>query len=154
MEPTARNRSRSPIVWTFEGCQVFEYPDSGENGYLVTRWPDGVECPATRDHTMQNVDYAQHLGYTTVRAALREHELAHHFVSERLGFPFSPTLRAVGTGFALGTAPYELQLWEESVVLDFQRFLQTGVVGPALSPYAWLATEWSAAFRCLFRDPG
>jgi hypothetical protein len=139
-----------PIVWRFAGCEVHEYPDRDANGYLETRWPDGAMCPATRDHTMSNVDYAAHLGYRSVRDALREHELAHTFVSEKLGFPYSPTLRAVADGFGPGSAPYEAQLWEEAVVLEFQRFMQTGDIGPALSPWAWKADAWAAEFRRRF----
>jgi hypothetical protein len=91
-------------VWSFAGCEVHEFPDRGDNGYLETRWPDGAMCPATRDHTMENATYAAHLGYTNVRDALREHEMAHTFVAEKLGFPWSPTLRAVADGFPPGSA--------------------------------------------------
>jgi hypothetical protein len=139
-----------PAVWTFTGCEVHEYPDAYDNGFLETVWPDGAKCPATRDHTMQNADYASQLGYGCVRDALREHELAHTFVAEALGFPYSLTLRAVALGFTPGCAPYEFQLWEESVVLDFQRYLNTGEIGPALNPYRPLTPRWAEEFRRRF----
>ncbi len=142
-------------MWHFAGCEVHEWPDGGAggNGYLETRWPDGAKCGADRDSQMQNIDYARHLGYFTVRDALREHELAHTYISEKLGFPYSPTLRAVAEGYGPGTAPYERQLWEEAVVLDFQRYMQTGQIGPALSPYAWRVPGWAADFRMRFTPP-
>lgn len=142
--------SAPSVVHRFRGCEVHEYPDRGDNGYLETVWPDGAKCPATRDHTMQNTAYARHLGYQSVRDALREHELAHTFVAEALGFPHSPTLRAVADGYPEHGAPYERQLWEESVVLEFQVYMQTGAIGPALSPYAWKVGVWAKEFRARF----
>jgi hypothetical protein len=140
----------APLVWTFTGCEVREYPEQGESGYLVTVFADGAECPATRDHTMENADYARHLGYAAVRDALREHELAHAATAEWLGFPYSPTLWAVAHDFGPGTAPYEQMLHEEALVLDFQRYMQTGEVGPALNPYRLLAPGWRDEFRRRF----
>jgi hypothetical protein len=142
--------SAEPLVWTFTGCEVREYPYADVHGYLETVWPDGATCGATRDGTMQNADYARHLGYPDVRHALREHELAHHAVAGWLGQPYSPTLRAVALGFAPGTLPYEQQLAEEALVLDFQRFMMTGEVGPALNPYRLLAPGWAEEFRRRF----
>lgn len=141
------------ITWPFAGCEVREYPSQGANGYLETVWPDGAVCPATRDHTMENVAYARHLGYASVRDALREHELLHAFAAEKLGYPYSPTLRAVALAFAPGTAPYERQLGEEALVLEWQRYMNTGEVGPVLSPYAWRLAEWTAEFRQRFCPP-
>lgn len=142
-----------PLVWTFAGCVVREWPDADVHGYLETVWPDGTTCGATRGSEMYNLEYARHLGYAGVRDALREHELAHTFVSEALGFPYSLTLRAAALGFAPGCAPYEFQLFEEAVVLDFQRYLNTGEIGPALNPYRPLVPRWADEFRRRFCGP-
>lgn len=139
-----------PIIWPFSACEVREYPHEDAHGYLETVWPDGEKCGATRGTEMYNLDYARHLGYTGVRDALREHELAHTFIAEKLGYEYSPTLRAVALKYAPGTAPYELQLAEEAVVLGFQLYLQTGRIGLGFSPYAWRAAEWGEEFRARF----
>jgi hypothetical protein len=144
-----------PIVHRFRECVVKEWPDASENGVLVTCWPDGRECSAARDCTMQNVDYAASLGYTSVRAALREHELAHTFLAENMGHPYSPTLRAVAENYGPGTIPYDAQIHEESVVLQFQRFLNTQEVGAALEHPAVRCHlgAWAWTFAERFRSP-
>lgn len=142
-----------PIIWKFKNCEVWEWPDADDNGVLITKFQDGSECSAARSSEMRNLDYARHLGYDNVRDALREHELAHVFYSEKLGFPYSPTLYAVARNYAPGTAPYEQQLAEEAIVLDAQRYMNTGEIGVALSPYAWRMPEWAAEFRARFCDP-
>lgn len=143
-----------PIVHRFRGCVVLEWPDAPPNGHLVTKWPDGRECGAGRDDTMQNVAYARDLGYVTVREALREHELAHTFLAELMGHPYSPTLRAVAEDFGPGAAPYDAQLHEEAVTLQFQRYLNTQEVGPALEHPAVRPhlAEWARRFQRRFRE--
>ena len=119
------------IHW-FRHCTVIEYPEGEENGLLITVFKDGKFCDATRPNEMRDTDYARHLGYSTVRDALREHELAHVYLMEEILDRASPTLYTVAGGTGDGAAPYEGQLWEESVVLAFQRYINTGEVAEAL----------------------
>lgn len=109
----------------FRGCQLRIFPEAE---YVETLFPDGRCAGATRDGSvMANVDYARHLGYPDCWTALVAHEAAHTWLMERLGHPYSPTLRAVALGYAPGTAPYEERLAEEALVLAFERFAGTGV---------------------------
>ena len=132
---------------TFKYMTILEYPDATENGLLISVFRDGATCDATRDSEMRNLDYARHLGYDNVRDALREHELAHAFISEKLWDSHSQTLYEVATG--KGEFPYELQLMEEAVVLAFQYYHKKGEVGSwillhdAISPHL---EDWSKEF--------
>lgn len=145
--------SAAPIVWHFAGCEVHEYPDADVHGYLETIFRDGAKCGATRSQEMYNLDYARYLGYSTVRDALREHELLHTACSEWLGFPYSPTLWAVAHSFGPGCASYDEMLAEEAIVLQLQRYMNTGEVGVALNPYRLLAPGWRDEFRRRFCGP-
>lgn len=118
-----------PLIHRFPGCELRAYPSTR---YVETVFRDASKAPATRDSTMQNLEYAQHLGYEDTWAALLEHEIGHTLISMRLGFPYSPTLFAVAHDYAPGTAPYEEQLYEEALVLAVQRFSRTGEVLPIL----------------------
>lgn len=139
---------REPIEHRFGGCVLRMWPSTR---YCETVFPDGSKAPATRCSTMENLDYARHLGYPDTWPALVEHEALHTWLMEQLGNEVSPTLWAVAQGYATGTASYEERLWEEAIVLQYQRWLRTGHVGEALEPYGqhtlrrWRA-EWEATF--------
>ena len=133
----------------FRHCAVLEYPDADENGLLITIFHDGRFCDATRDNEMRNLDYARSLGYDTVRDALREHELAHCWIEEKLADQASGTLRAVagGEGYA-----YHDQLGEEALVLNFQKLLN----GLEINTVYWghllpQLVEWRDEFLARFR---
>lgn len=121
--------SAPAAVHRFQACEFRVWP---EQQYAETLWPDGARCGATRECELSNRAYAEHLGYTECWTAMVEHEIGHTLVSERMGHPFSPTLRAVALKNAPGTAPYEEILAEEALVLALQRFMCRGDVLPIL----------------------
>lgn len=106
-------------VHPFRGCELWIWP---ADRYLESRWESGERCGATRECEMNNLSYARHIGYADCWTAVAAHEAAHHFTMERLGYPYSPTLWAVANDCGPGTAPYEFRIWEESVVLSFERW--------------------------------
>lgn len=119
----------APIVHKFRGCELRIWP---EQEHVATVFRDGAVAPASRECELQNLSYARHLGYPDCWRAVVTHEAAHTHISERLGHLFSPTLHAVANGYMEGTAPYEMRLYEEALVLSIERFMNTGTVLPIL----------------------
>jgi len=115
--------------FSFKNCDVILYPD----WQVVETWfRDGTMARGTREGNMDNLVYAQHLGYSDCWRCLVEHELLHTYLSEALGYRWSPTLWAVAHDFQQPCAWYEEQLYEEAMVLAFQYRLHTGKNLPAL----------------------
>lgn len=121
----------TPAIHQFRGCELRIFP---ADEYVETVfWPDGATAGATRDSSeMGNVSYARHLGYRDCFEALVSHEACHTFVSEQMGHPYSPTLYAVARQYAPGTVPYEARLYEEAVVLSFERWANLREWAPVL----------------------
>lgn len=74
-------------------------------------------------------------GPEAVLAMRREHDPFHVVVGRLLGLHYSPTLRWVATGYrerAHPTRHDDAVGFEEAVVLDLQRWLQTGEPGGAM----------------------
>jgi hypothetical protein len=110
--------------------RVFE-----EHQYVESILPSGKVVGATREPSEQNIAQARELGYgDDVWLCLIEHEIAHHVLAEKLSEDgISLTMR-----FEAGEAPhipYFLRLWEEAIVLAFQRWMRTGKFAKPLAPF-------------------
>lgn len=116
-------------TYAFRNCEVRIFP---ETQYLETRFHDGSVAGATRECVLNNLTYAQHLGYPDCWTAVVSHEIAHTYISEQLGHPYSPTLFAVAHNYIDDTAAYEERLWEEALVLAVERYMRTGYLLPIL----------------------
>lgn len=113
-------------VIPFQHCQVYVYGDD----YLETVFEDGCLCPALFQYDDGSKALAAQLGYgDNVRAMHRHHDLAHTFLAEAQGHPYSHVLRRVANG---PDVPPEERAAEEGLVLAFQRYLNTGESDPIL----------------------
>lgn len=106
---------------SFQNCEVWFWNDD----YLETVFPDGKKCPALFDYGDESRRLARALGYTDTVQGVRQmhidHELAHTFLAEREGKPYSPVLRGVA---APDERPSQIErLSEEHRVLEFQKRL-------------------------------
>lgn len=103
------------------------------------RFPGGKYVAGERLPTAENLAQAVELGYPEtdngVSAALFDHELLHCLVGEVLFDGKSPTLWHEAQG---EYAPYYLRLWEESVVLALQLWLNGRDVGDRPWPLSGL----------------
>jgi hypothetical protein len=98
--------------------------------YLETVFPDGAKATATPNHTPADYATAERIGYgRDVVAMWLAHDPLHSWLAALSGLPWSPTLYAV----AHGLPATDEHLAEETVVLDFQLFLNTGTVSAALA---------------------
>lgn len=117
-------------------------------GLVETRFPDGVAVVAVRPDTDQNRQEAADQGYPASAAgvfeSLWQHELLHSLVAEWLWNKPSPTLRHVGGGTPV---PYGKQLYEEAVVIAFQRYLTTRDVWDVLEPFRDRLDHWLLQFK-------
>jgi hypothetical protein len=127
--------------------------------FIETVFADGARCPAIPHdnpavdspfHIQEQRDTAAALGYggaDPVWAMVREHDLAHSFLAERLGWPLSITLWCVAHQLE-ATIPEPLRLEEEAQVFDFIR-----VVNGLPPERSWPADIQAAAaeFRERFR---
>lgn len=86
--------------------------------YLETLFEDGTKVGAAPQDTDDYRATAERLGYgADTWSMCREHEIAHTFVTQALGLPYSPTLWAVAHGHHNG------EMWaEEELVLAYQRW--------------------------------
>jgi hypothetical protein len=104
-----------------------------ESGWCESVWPDGARLPGFPEDTDQYRATARELHYTSTATMCWQHEASHHLLSVAAGLPFSPTLRGEAVGrHTLSTAERHR---EERCVLDWQRYLNTGEVSPALAEY-------------------
>ncbi len=105
----------------FKACHVDIYGDD----YMETVFSNGTRCPSSCVVNEETKATAQQLGYgNNVRAMHRHHDLAHTYVAEALGYPYSLCLHRVATGQAW-THDDERDR-EERMVLAFQRYCTTG----------------------------
>lgn len=88
--------------------------------WLVTRFPDGTQVPATPNHRPEDIALATELGYPNTWEMSRDHELAHTWLAVREGRDFSPVLWAVAHRTVLPPGQADR---EEARVIEFQRSL-------------------------------
>jgi hypothetical protein len=103
-------------------------PREGNHAEVVTIFADGHKAEATRDVTTNdNRRTAAELGYTEsadgVAAALLAHELCHSLLSHWMYERQSRVLRHEANA---DYVPYHERVYEESIVLAFERYLNTG----------------------------
>ena len=123
IRPTAQRPLREHV---FARC-VFRVwsPD-----YCETVFPDGAIAPALFAYTPHMSATALALGYGShVRRMHQHHDLAHTFLAEARGLPFSPVLRHAAHGTHV---PDHQRAEEEALVMAFQAFLNDGRDRPEL----------------------
>ena len=103
-----------------------------ETKYLETVFEDRTKIGATPDPE-RDYDTARAYGYGSDTTALwLDHDPAHSWLAQKNGMPVSPALWAAAHDQAKERyrrstlATWDEQAKEESYVLDFQRFVQTG----------------------------
>ncbi len=107
---------------TFQHCWVHVSP-----GYTETVFGDGSKVTAAPEDCAEYRAKAARFGYAGDLDGLsREHEILHTFLSEAFGLPCSPTLWAVAHEQQGGVAPAWAQEEEETLVLAFQIYLNSG----------------------------
>jgi hypothetical protein len=115
-----------------------------------TNFTKGV-CVASREDNEQNRAEAAAEGYGTdagdatdmVWRCLIEHELVHNFIPYVIWGTTSPAL-VTECGYS---QPYHKRLYEESLVIAFQIYLNTGTIHDQLLPYAKNLPSWKESFR-------
>lgn len=106
-------------VIRFNGCEVKRWSDD----YLETVFPDGRICPALFSYGPEAHADAQRLGYgDNVRLMHLHHDIAHTFLAEALGLPYSPVIHRVATGTDV---PADVRALEEGRVMAFQTYVMT-----------------------------
>lgn len=123
--------------------------DSGDrirwaDGRVETHFPDGRVAIAARDlRSGDNRENAVELGYTDgsdgVWRALVEHELLHSLISD---YAWSRASRVLRHEAGADVVPYHERIYEESIVLAWQRVMRLGVVDPALQTFEHQARYW------------
>jgi hypothetical protein len=116
--------------------------------WVRTDFHDRLSCAGTRPDNADNRREAEDQGYDGADAvwySLLDHEVLHTLISEWLFDAPSPALRTA-TAALDRPAPYYLRLEEESIVLSFQRWLNTGECPHALSHYRNELPAWRDAF--------
>lgn len=104
---------------------------------LWTVFPDGSGLYAAANHDAESLALARELGYPDTWEMSRAHELTHSYLAVLVGEPHSPTLWTVAHPGEPRAASAEARAIEEWLVIEFQRYLNTGTLhdGPPLS---WL----------------
>jgi hypothetical protein len=117
-------------------------------GTVETSVPGGRVVVATRPETDENIREAADEGYVGLAACFRalvDHEVLHILMPEWLGWHGSLVMAHESGSRAV---PHGQRLYEEAMVLAFQRYLTTGDVWPALEPWrqrlgAWTTNYWA-----------
>lgn len=109
----------------------------------IEMWPDflrtvyRLEVPAAGNDDAESIAQAAELGYDSTFAMSLDHELIHSLVAQQRGEPFSRVLfgvayRSIGGCKEQIVSP--LTSWqEECLILDAQKYMNTGKVGPVLA---------------------
>jgi hypothetical protein len=93
--------------------------------YLETVFFDGSVCPANFSYDEEAQKHAKDLGYgDDIRRMHIEHEVAHTFLAEAQGMPFSFVLYRVAQKHNF-PVPAEERIEEEALVFSFQRYINT-----------------------------
>lgn len=123
---------------------------------VETVFPDGKIAHATRGDTPENRETAVDLGYTDgpegVARALVWHEALHSILSDLIWQRASRVLLHFAGAVHV---PYYERVYEESVVLGFERSLNTGEVGPALQGFPRTSLDvWRSHARGVLANLG
>lgn len=106
--------------WRFGPSVVYTVDDAVR--LAITRWHAPYhpsELHARPHDTDEYRETAARCGYGADTWALCwQHEALHHLLAPLLGYPWSPTLRAVSLGLTWNRAG-----WEEGIVMECQRLL-------------------------------
>jgi hypothetical protein len=138
-------------------CEVRQYRD--DHLWTWTQFPDGAGYGATPDFSdggaEQYAKLARRLGYDTVDDYCFVHEFCHSYLEQELAGRASPVLWAL----AHKRRHPDHTVWEEALVLAFQRFMHGNDYMHATAPdIDWFAIR-SKALRLLalaedpVRDP-
>lgn len=107
-------------------------------------WPDYMETryvlsvPAAGNDDAESIRRAWELGYAGDTFAMsRDHELLHSLIADQRGMPWSAVLLGVAVRAAGGDKGMVISREdsdeEEALVIDVQRWIQTGVSSPRLA---------------------
>ena len=124
-----------------------EFAVDPEARIVSTAFPDGKVAIGFRADSDENRREAEDEGYQGPNAiweALLHHEAAHSLLSAWMWDLPSPTLRHEAGG---ERCIYGQRLFEEAVVIAFQRYVTTGEVWPALEPMRVCLLTWKIKFR-------
>ena len=132
----------------FRSCQVHYFP---EDGYLETRFPDGLVCPALFTRNYEDWERCNSMGYRSPREMHFDHELSHTFLAEAEALDYSPVLHSVARAKA-GQEAHCPGAWEEEArVMAFQRYLNTRDASIDLVNYGTSLPEMREEFIARFR---
>lgn len=95
-----------------------------ERSRVETWFPSGAMLPAEPQDGDDYRDRALSLGYESADAMNREHDPLHSFLADKLGYQWSPCLRAAAHEMPIDRVVADR---EEACVLAFQRYMNTGV---------------------------
>lgn len=134
-------------------CEVRQYRD--DHLWTWTQFPDGSGYGAIPEYSEQYVTLSRRLGYSSIDEYCFVHEFTHSFLEQELAGRASPVLWAL----AHKQRHPDHTVWEEALVLTFQRFLSGAESIHATAPgIDWFAL-CSKALRLLalaedpVRDP-
>lgn len=89
--------------------------------FVETVFSDGRKCPAAFTVSDETRLTASDCGYASIRQMHFEHEIAHTFLSQEMGLPWSSVLRRVALGEPWTFSQERSD--EEAMVLAFQTYL-------------------------------
>lgn len=134
-------------------CEVQQYRD--DHLWTWTQFPDGAGYGAIPEYSEQYVTLSRRLGYSSIDDYCFAHEFTHSFLEQELAGRASPVLWAL----AHKRRHPDHTVWEEALVLEFQRFMHGNADMHATAPDVdWFALR-SKALRLLalaedpVRDP-
>lgn len=130
-----------PVIKLRNGVEFRYWPDR-----VVTKFPDGSECPGMAHWTPEYTRFATRLGFTTQYQYLAHHELAHSFVASRRG-EFSYVLHSLAQGRE--PDPWHAN-FEEQQVFCFQAYCRLNEWSPGLNTLKTDFTEAAVEFNKLF----
>jgi hypothetical protein len=134
--------------YEFSHCWVHVDTD---NSWTSTNFKDGTSVPATPNSDDQYKYWANYCGYADLSQMSREHEIAHTYISEKIGRKYSQTLWDVAHGVPTSADQIKEHQKEEGLVLAFQRFLNKNIIREELIPYRNLLKEWREEFLDNYR---
>lgn len=126
-----------PRIIQIGECEIRIWEDAQ---VLETRFEDGLKVPAAPNYDEQSLATAAALGYGSDTWMLsKQHEISHSLLMISLGYPYSRVLRGVAVRAAGGSKEDVVSqvnsIWEEDLVLQFQCYVQTGVISNSLADY-------------------
>ncbi len=120
-------------------CEVRQYRD--DHLWTWTQFPDGSGYGAIPEFSEPYVKLARRSGYDTVDDYCFVHEFTHSFLEQELAARASPVLWSL----AHKQRHPDHTVWEEALVLAFQRFMHGGMDMHATAPdIDWFALRSKA----------